>query len=219
MKYILVACEESQAVTIEFRKLGLQAYSCDTQECSGGKPEYHILGDVLEFIGKNKYNNFNGWDLVVAFPPCTDLSGACANLWHVKQADGRQKAAFEFVLRLWESCDKVCIENPQGWLNTNWMKPTQTIHPYYFGDPFSKRTCLWLKNLPPLLYNMHTNLFGSKTAVEPTCYWVSSSNNRKTKRFSNSGKCHTAKDRSKTFPGIAKAMAEQWGNYLINSKP
>lgn len=200
---VLCACEESQAVTIQFRKLGHETFSCDIQECSGGHPEWHIKGDVLKILKQD-------WDLIIAFPPCTDLSGACANLWPQKQADGRQLAAFEFVKKIWESNDRVCIENPQGWLNTNWKKPTQTIHPWFFGDPYKKRTCLWLKGLPKLEYLLEDTLFGKKTAVEPTQYWVSSSNNQRSGRLKN-GINRSAKDRSKTFPSIAKAMAEQWG--------
>lgn len=204
---ILTVCEESQRVCIEFRKRGHEAYSCDLQPCSGGHPEWHIQGDARQVLQEN-------WDMIIAFPPCTDLSCACAHLWPQKAADGRQKAAFDFVLEIWSSSEKVCIENPQGWLNTNWMAPDQTVHPYFFGDPWLKRTCFWLKNLPKLYYVPEDtpllNLCGIyKTAVEPIGYWVNSSN-RKNSNLKN-GKHRDPVNRSKTFPAIARAMAEAWG--------
>lgn len=204
---ILIACERTQRVCIEFRRLGHEAYSCDIQPASGGHPEWHIQDDVLRILDQ-------GWDMVVAFPPCTDLSCACGHLWPLKQADGRQAAAFDFILKIWNSCEKVCVENPQGWLNTNWRKPDQTVHPYFFGDPWLKRTCLWLKNLPELHYVLEDtpllNMMGVyKTAVDPVGYWVSSSN-RQDGRLKN-GKHRDADSRAETFPAIARAMAEAWG--------
>lgn len=204
---ILTACEESQRVCIEFRKRGHEAYSCDLQPCSGGYPEWHIQGDVRQVLREE-------WDMVIAFPPCTHLSCACSHLWPQKNEDGRQQGAFDFVLEIWKSSEKVCIENPQGWLNSNWKKPCQTVHPYFFGDPWLKRTCFWLKNLPKLYYVLEDtpllNLCGIyKTAVKPIGYWVSSSN-RKDGKLKN-GKHRDPVARSKTFPAIARAMAEAWG--------
>lgn len=200
---ILLACEESQAVCIEMRKRGHSAFSCDILPCSGGHPEWHIQGDVLEQLGKD-------WDMLIGFPPCTHLSGVGANQWPQKQKDGRQQKAFEFVLKLWRSCETVCIENPQGWLNTNWQKPTQTIHPYYFGDPYLKRTCLWMKGLSRLRHCPEDDLFTKRTHVKPVGYWVDSSANRKRRPDFSQGENNQEK-RSKTFPSIARAMAEQWG--------
>lgn len=205
---VLAACEESQRVCISFRGKGHDAYSCDLFPPSGGKPEWHIQGDVLEIIN-------DGWDMIIAFPPCDHLSCACGHLWPQKQADGRQQAAFDFVKKIWEAdCPKICIENPQGYLNTKWQKPSQTIHPCYFGDPWLKRTCFWLRGLPPLIYCLEDtpllNMMGIyKTAVTPIGYYVSSSN-RKDGHLQN-GIHRSPKDRAKLSWAIAKAMADQWG--------
>lgn len=205
---VLAACEESQRACEAFRRRGHEAYSCDIIPSSGGHPEWHIQRDVLEVL-------FDNWDLIIAFPPCTDLSCACANLWPQKKKDGRQGMAFEFVKKIWGApCEKVCIENPQGWLNTNWIPPTQTIHPYYFGDPYYKRTCLWIRGLPPLSYVLEDtpllNAMGVyRTAVEPIGYYVSSSN-RKDGHLKN-GIHSSPKQRSKLSKAIAEAMAAQWG--------
>lgn len=201
---VLAACEESQAVTIELRKLGHEAYSNDIIECSGGHPEWHIQDDCLSVINREK------WDMIIAFPPCTHLSGAGAPSWKEKQKDGRQQAAFQFVLDIYNSeCEKIAIENPTGWLNSNWKKPNQIFHPFHFGDPFKKRTCLWLKGLPIL---QHTNI------VEPVAHWCSNSTrggrlkdgSRRKSELPIRKAWDGAKERSKTFQGIAKAMAEQW---------
>ncbi|WP_206504702.1 hypothetical protein, partial [Bacillus sp. L75] len=131
---ILVACEESQAVTIELRALGHEAFSADIIDCSGGHPEWHIKGDVLPILN-------DGWDMIIAFPPCTHLSAAGAPSWKQKQADGRQQAALDFVYEIRVAmCDLIAIENPTGKLNTSWRKPDQIINPFQFGDPFKKRT-------------------------------------------------------------------------------
>lgn len=201
---VLVACEESQAVCIEMRKLGHEAYSCDIQECSGDHPEWHIQEDVLLVINREK------WDMIIAFPPCTDLTVACSGLWPEKWADGRQPAAIKFVMDIYNSeCEMIAIENPVGKLNTYWRKPDQIIHPFQFGDPFKKRTCLWLKGLDKLV---DTNL------VEPKYHYTSNSTRggllkdgtRKKSALPIYKAWDSAKERSKTFPGIAKAMAEQW---------
>ena len=208
MMRILVACERTQRVCAEFLARGHDAWSCDLRATAGQYPERHIRSDVIDVLDKDR------WDMIIAFPPCTDLSGACGHLWPQKLADGRLQSAFDFVLKIWNSCEKVCIENPQGWLNTNWQKPTQTVHPWYFGDPWLKRTCLWLKGLPGLhyvLYDTPLLNFGGiyKTAVDPIGYWVSSSN-RKDGVLKN-GKHSSPGKRAETFPAIARAMAQAWG--------
>ncbi len=201
---VLLACEESQAVCIEFRKKGHEAYSCDTQECSGGHPEWHLQCDVRDALKDN-------WDMIIGFPPCTHLSVAGANLWKKKIESGLMQESFEFVKLIWNACDTVCIENPTGWLNSNWMKATQIINPFNFGDPYKKRTCLWLKNLPRLKHFKEDDLFDKKTHVEPEAYWVNSSSALEKAKENGLKVLHRdPKLRSKTFPGIAKAMADQW---------
>jgi hypothetical protein len=206
---VLIACEESQAVTIEFRKLGFEAYSCDILEQSGGHLEWHFKGDVLDVLNK-------GWDCMVAFPPCTDLAMSGAKHFEQKRIDGRQQKSIEFFLQLVNApIPFIAIENPIGVMSSFYRKPDQIINPFDFGDPARKPTCLWLKNLPKLkstnfgdapLFGetlnkgeFHTTK-GGKTL--PKWYNLPPSENR-------------AKIRSKTFPGIAKAMANQWGQYLI----
>ncbi|WGH28576.1 S-adenosyl-L-methionine-dependent methyltransferase [Vibrio phage 13VV501A] len=205
---ILIACEESQSVCVEMRKIGHEAYSNDIIQCSGGHPEWHIVGDALKVIKSDK------WDMIIAFPPCTHLSAAGAPSWLKKQKDGRQQAAMKFVLDIYNSdCPMIAIENPTGWLNSHWRKPDQIIHPYQFGDPYKKRTCLWLKGLPKL---QETNV------VEPVAHWCSNSTRggklkdgtRRKSELPIRKAWDGAKERSKTFQGVAKAMAEQWGNPL-----
>ena len=205
-KEYLIACEESQIVTKEFRKLGLKAYSCDVIDCSGGHPEWHIKENVLNQLNKN-------WYMIIAFPPCTYLSNAGIRWFNVdkygKKAIRRKELrlkAQEFVLKLYHSCDKVAIENPVGWLNSHWKKPNQIIQPYYFGETESKRTCLWLKNLP--------NLIPTKI-VKPKIYGYFKKGKKIGQPIYGTQYCKFSEDRgkirSKTFLGIAKAMAEQWG--------
>lgn len=201
---ILLACEESQAVCIEFRKLGHEAYSCDTQECSGGHPEWHIQGDVLEQLHK-------GWDLMIGFPPCTYISNAgAAWLWRGKKLNKERykkgMAAREFFMKLWRApVEKICLENPIPSKVFDMPVRSQIIDPFQFGDPYKKKTCLWLKNLPKLMHSKEDNLFESKTHVEAKYHWISTGTN------TLPGLQRDPKMRSKTFPGIAKAMAEQWG--------
>ena len=183
---ILVACEESQAVCIEFRKKGHEAYSCDILECSGGHPEWHLKRDVLTLLDQP-------WDMIIAFPPCTDLATSGARWFKQKIADGRQQASIEFFMKFANaSCDKICIENPVGIMSTHFRKPDQIVQPWMFGHGECKGTCFWLKGLPKL---------------EPT--------NIVEGREQRIWKMHKgptrALERSKTFPGIAKAMADQWG--------
>jgi hypothetical protein len=208
---ILIACEESQAVCKEFRKLGHDAYSCDIQECSGDKTEWHIKGDVIEQLDK-------GWDMMIAFPPCTHLAVSGAAWFEEKRKDGRQQEGIDFFMKMVNApINKIAIENPIGIMSKLYRKPDQIIHPYYFGDNVSKSTCLWLKNLPKLLHNKTVNLFEPQsTWVEPVFTEFLYSNGKTVRHSEISNKWYKSaeersRERSKTFPGIAKAMAEQWG--------
>lgn len=183
---ILVACEESQAVCKAFRAKGHEVYSCDIEPCSGGRPEWHIQGDVLPLISQL-------WDMIIAFPPCTDLCSSGARWFKEKQADGRQQRSIEFFLRFTNlNCPKVAIENPVGIMSRLYRKPDQIIEPYQFGHPEKKATCLWLKELPKLK--------STKIMLE-----------RDQKGWKMPPSKDRAKLRSKTYQGIADAMAEQWG--------
>lgn len=204
---VLVACEESQAVCIAFRELGHEAYSCDIQECSGGHPEWHIKGDALELL-KLK------WDLIIAHPPCTYLSKAGGNRLRINgeiQQPRFEKgvAAAKFFMEFINAdCPRIVVENPIPLKIFGLPQYSQIIQPFMFGDPWMKTTCLWLKGVPPLM---------STEIVVPTGKWVNSTDHRKVKvndEWQTSGK-KSQKERSKTFPGIAKAMAEQWGG-LVN---
>ena len=226
---VLIACECSQTVCEEFRKLGHEAYSCDIEECYGGHPEWHIQGDCIEIIdGGVTFKTEDGishsiegaWDLIIAHPPCTYLSNVAtrshslngATLEQINVRTKKRIKAQEFFMKFANvSCSKVAIENPVGIMSTVYRKPDQIIEPYQFADSVydsenyvTKRTCLWLKGLEPLYIN----------------YLPRPSNVEKYGRWSN-GKARCWHDvqwqknkalvRSKTFPGIAKAMAEQWG--------
>ena len=183
---VLIACEESQRVCIEFRNLGHEAYSCDIQPCSGGHPEWHLRCDALELLKSR-------WDMILAFPPCTDLAVSGAKWFAEKRADGRQQRSIDFFLQFANAdCPKIAIENPVGIMSTVWRKPDQIIQPWMFGHGETKATCLWLKGLPLLT---PTNIVAGR---EQRAWKMPPSPDR-------------AKLRSKTFPGIAKAMAEQWG--------
>lgn len=222
---ILVACEESQAVTKELRRLGHEAYSCDIIECSGGHPEWHIQGDVIPLLsGDCFFETMDGrdhviidkWDMLIAFPPCTHLAVSGAKHFEKKRADGRQREGVEFFCKFFDAdCDRVCIENPVNIISGDYVgkwfpdvaerydlprKATQTIQPYQFGDPFEKTTRLWLKGLPLL---EHTNV------VTTPPRQVVRSGKTLPVWYSNCGG-NRPKARSKTFPGIARAMAEQW---------
>ena len=201
---VLVACEESQAVTKELRRLGHEAYSCDVQECSGGHPEWHLQQDVIPLLAEP-------WDMIIAFPPCTDLAVSGARHFAKKRADGRQQRSIEFFMRFANvDCPKVAIENPIGIMSSHYRKPDQIIQPYQFGDHARKSTCLWLKGLPKLI---PTNIVDPGEIVRGGFSVGASLNYAR----DENGKIipwndpRTAKIRSKTFPGIARAMAEQWG--------
>jgi len=207
---ILVGCEESQAVTIELRKLGHEAFSCDVMESSGGYPQWHIQGDLLKELHK-------GWDMLIAFPPCTHLAVSGARHFEQKIKDGRQQQGIDFFMEMINApIDKICVENPIGIMSTKYRKPSQIIQPYMFGDKAQKSTCLWLKNLPLLV---PTNIvekgefieFVSKKGVkkrQPKWYFDGLKNSKNASERS--------KLRSKTFKGIAKAMATQFT--IINQK-
>jgi site-specific DNA-cytosine methylase len=204
---ILIACEESQAVTIEFRKLGFKAFSCDILDCSGGHPEWHIKGDVLKELNK-------GYDMMIAFPPCTHLAVSGARHFEEKRKDGRQQQGIDFFMDIVNApIPRIAVENPVGIMSKLYKKPSQIIQPYYFGDSFQKTTCLWLKNLPPLYHNDKPNLFDDVVTHTSKGEFVTfKSGKRMAKWFADSyGDGHK---RSKTFPGIAKAMAEQWSKIL-----
>jgi hypothetical protein len=191
---ILVACEESQAVTKAFRARGHEAYSCDIQPASGGHPEWHIQGDVLPLLREP-------WDMVIAFPPCTDLAVSGAAWFAAKRADGRQQASVEFFMEFVNCpCMRVAIENPVGIMSTEYRKPDQVIHPWQFGHAEQKSTCFWLRWLPEL---KPTNDVRAAMLALPK-------NQRERLHYLPPSKDRAA-IRSKTFPGIAEAMADQWG--------
>jgi site-specific DNA-cytosine methylase len=204
---VLVACEESQAVTIELRKLGHEAFSCDIEPCSGGHPEWHLQQDVVPLL-KEK------WDMIIAFPPCTHLAVSGAAWFEQKRKDGRQQEGIDFfMLFATADCEKIAIENPVGIMSTVWRKPDQIVQPWQFGDEFQKSTCLWLKGLPKL---EPTKIVGKGEIFE----WIdgkSGKKKRQPKWFKDAWSLSAeerAKIRSKTFPGIAKAIAEQWGGAI-----
>lgn len=208
---VLIACEESQTVCKAFRALGHEAYSCDILPCSGGHPEWHIKDDVLNHLN-------DGWDMMIAHPPCTYFSRAGIQFIH-KQPGRMEKLlkAFEFVRKLWNAdIPCIAIENPIGWLNTNWRKPSQIIHPWYFGDGEMKETCLWLKNLQRLNGWPEIAMNRAKHHPKPESSRIGSDGKMKNKYFMQ--RAGNAKNRSKTFPGIARAMAEQWGKIEVIKK-
>ena len=235
---ILVACEESQEVCKAFRAKGHEAYSCDILPCSGGHPEWHIRHDVLSLLNGNcEFDTCDGlhhkvdcrWDMIIAFPPCTHLAVSGARHFEKKREDGRQREGIEFFCKFLQvDCDKVAIENPVNIISGDYIKkwfpdiaekyglpiiPSQRIHPWMFGDNYSKNTCLWIKGLP---------LLAPKVTEEPEMEWIEWID-KKTGRKKRQNKWYydafknakTGKERSmirsKTFPGIAQAMVEQWG--------
>lgn len=219
---VLIACEESQEVCKAFRARGHEAYSCDIQECSGGHPEWHIQGDCLPLLdGYRLFWTMDGaehddvlndpWDLIIAHPPCTDLAVSGARHFARKRADGSQQRSIDFFMKFTDiDCERVAIENPVCIMSTLYRKPDQIVQPYWFGHPYRKTTCLWLKGLRPLeatqmvdpgdfdQYGFSKN-FATRYAVDEKGKIISWNDPR------------TAKARSKTPSGLAKAMAEQWG--------
>lgn len=229
---VLIACEESQRVCMAFRKKGHEAYSCDVIPCSGGHPEYHIQQDVLSVLNANMTFKVHGnseigmigfhtcdgllhvvrkWDLIIAHPPCTYLT-VSGNRWFNVERYGqkaidrireREKAAQFFMQFVNCDCDKICIENPIGYMSTHYRKADQIIQPWQFGHPYTKSTCLWLRDLPKLT---PTNIL-----ERPKDGWVNQSFTPDGRYGGFNTKFRTAKERSKTFQGIADAMADQWG--------
>lgn len=238
---VLVACEESQAVTKEFRALGHEAYSCDIIDQSGGHPEWHIMQDVLPLLNGNcTFRTMDGldhticgrWDMIIAFPPCTHLAVSGARHFEQKRMDGRQREGIEFFCNILNAkCDRIAVENPVNIISGNYVKtyfpelsekyglpkkPSQIIQPYQFGHHASKKTCLWLKGLPNLV---------PTDIVDAGKFITTGKDNKKYTEWlawckDGRGKSiawndpRTAKIRSKTFPEIARAMAEQWGSIM-----
>lgn len=221
---VLIACEESQRVCIEMRKLGHRAFSCDVQECSGGHPEWHIQGDALQLInGRCRFQTMDGtwheikgrWDLLIAHPPCTYLTAASSvRLWphgvlnEERYEKGKQAAAF--FLSFWNAdCERIAIENPVPLKCFGLPQYTYLDEPYYHGEPWKKRTAFWLKNLDPLL---PTEL------VYPEELWVGSTSGRRDETVYSRYKLRSKrnqKERSKTFEGVARAMARQWAGECV----
>lgn len=213
---VLVGCEESQAVTIELRKLGHEAFSCDLLPCSGGHPEWHYQCDIFEVINL-------GWDMGIFFPPCTHLTVSGAMHFKEKIADGRQQQGRDFFMKMINApIEKIAVENPIGIMSTYYRKPDQVIQPYYFGDGFTKTTCLWLKNLPKLQHFKEVDLFNDTithvNSNDEYKEWICKKTGKKKRQqmwyykalLEAKTKEERSTIRSKTFPGIAKAMAEQW---------
>ena len=219
---VLIACEESQTICKEFRILGFECFSCDLLECSGGFPQWHLKDDVLKVI-----NNDN-WDLIIGHPPCTFLT-VTGNKWFYHPKDKhlptnsrrphprfpnrneKRKEAIKFFIDLFSvKCKHIALENPVGFLSTSFRKPDQYIHPYFFGDCHSKKTGLWLKNLP---------ILKSTKIVKPEFYIYKDGRkdpiwHYETMKLEPEER---KKVRSKTFPGIARAIASQWGEYITKT--
>lgn len=226
---VILGCEESQAVCIEFRRKGHNAYSVDLQPCSGGHPKWHIRDDVFKVIGGGMFITQAGdlveiekWDLGIMFPPCTHLAVSGAKHFEKKRADGRQRQGIDFFMRMVNaSIDKLSLENPMGIMSTLYRKPDQIIQPWYFGDEAQKTTCLWLKNLPLLFHAAMPDLFNAEvTHVGKGEFYTSPQGKKLPKWYGDAevngkkiayGSDLMKKIRSATFPGIARAMAEQWG--------
>ena len=218
---VLVACEESQAVCKAFRERGHEAYSCDIIECSGGHPEWHIMQDVIPLLdGRCSFETMDGiehsidgkWDLIIAHPPCTYLSNAGARWLYAggKLNEERYRKGIDgkkfFMSMLNADCQRIAVENPIPSSIYDLPQYTQIIQPYQFGEPWSKKTCLWLKGLEPL---QPTNIVEN---YKPYCSSGSYSGTHDPKYKGASRKGGSAKIRSKTFTGIAKAMADQWSD-------
>ena len=222
---ILIACEESQRVCTAFRKRGHNAFSCDVIPCSGGHPEWHIQADVLPLLnGRCQFQTMDGaihklddrWDLIIAHPPCTYLT-VTGNRWFnvekygekaIQRMKDREEAIVFFMAFVNADCDKIAIENPLGVMSSVYRKPDQTVHPYWFGDPFEKRTCWWLKGLPLLV---PTDMVEPpQRQMLPSGKTMPSWYSKKYSRDNPEGESRQSM-RSKTFPGMADAIADQWG--------
>lgn len=222
---ILIACEESQRITIEMRRLGNECYSCDIEPPSGGHPEWHINSDCIPLLnGDCTFTTMDGqqhsvkgqWDLIIAHPPCTYLT-VSGNRWFnvekygekaIQRLKYREEAVEFFMQFINAKCNHIAVENPIGYMNTHYRKPDQIIQPYEYGDPERKTTCLWLKNLPHLQPTniVDPNIIDSSTGHSGYSQW------HMDMQYIGKDKKERSKMRSKTFPGIAKAIAEQWGN-------
>ena len=226
---VLVACEESQRVCIAFRERGHNAFSCDIEPCSVGHQEWHIMQDVIPLLdGRCSFRTMDGiehsidgkWDLIIAHPPCTYLTVAANKLYNiekygekeVKRLEDREKAIEFFMEFVNADCERKAIENPIGVISTRYRKPDQIIQPYQFGHPVRKSTCLWLYNLPKLKPTnivdfecIHSN---GKSGGYSGPSWIVKDENRKILSYKDP---RVAKARSKTYEGVAKAMASQWG--------
>lgn len=205
---VLIACEESDEVRSRFEALGFDAWSCDLQPNRNPKAK-HYQGNVFDIIN-------DGWDAMIAFPPCTHLAVSGAAWFEQKRKDGRQQEGIDFFMAMVNApIKKIAIENPMGIMSTVYKKPTQIIQPYYFGDEVSKKTCLWLKNLPPLYHNAQPNLFDNKvTHVSKGEMVTFESGCKMPKWYADAWRLpkeERSKLRSKTFPGIAQAMVDTWG--------
>ena len=227
---VLVACEESQRVCIAFRERGHNAFSCDIEPCSGGHPEWHIMQDVIPLLnGRCSFETMDGiehsidgkWDLIIAHPPCTYLTVAANKLYNiekygekaVKRLEDREKAIEFFMEFVNAECERKAIENPIGVISTRYRKPDQIIQPYQFGHPVRKSTCLWLYNLPKLKPTnivdfecIHSN---GKSGGYSGPSWIVKDENGKILSYKDP---RVAKARSKTYEGVAKAMASQWSD-------
>lgn len=204
---VLVACEESQTVCKAFRERGHEAYSCDVVEPSGGHPEWRILGDAIPVLAGGQIKTMDGvtheigsWDMLIAHPPCTHLAVSGMRWFKegIKPLSLKYEAAAFFLKFAEADIPKIAIENPVCVMSTLYRRPDQIINPYEFGHPEQKKTCLWLKNLPKLAEtdNVHEYMMILPERERNRILWMGSNH---------------AKERSKTFPGIARAMAEQWG--------
>ena len=217
----LIACEESQRVCMAFREKGHEAYSCDILKPSGGHPEWHILGDVIPFVnGDCTFKTMDGvehtiggkWDLIIAHPPCTYLTVAANKYYNIekygekaKQRCAQRETAIEFFMQFVNAnCERIAIENPVGVMSTVYRKPDCIIQPYQFGHNERKTTCLWLKNLPPLI---PTKIVG----FEPIVFESGRTDSKLHFETWKMPEDERRRLRSETFIGIARAMAEQWG--------
>jgi site-specific DNA-cytosine methylase len=202
---VLVACEESQRVTAELRKRGHKAYSCDLLATSGNNPEWHLQEDVFKVLNE-------GWDMMIAFPPCTHLAASGARWFKEKRRDGRQQQGIDFFMQIIKApIDKIAVENPVGIMSTHYRKPDQIIQPWQFGDAAQKSTCLWLKNLPQLV---PTKIVSPGEFYHFKCRKTGKAKKQPLWYYEALQKAKTPAERStlrsKTFEGIAQAMATQW---------
>lgn len=203
MMRVLIACEESQTVCLAFRNKGHNAFSCDILPTSGNKPQWHYQQDVLPLLQQD-------WDLIIAFPPCTDLAVSGTRHFAKKIASGQQQKSIEFFLEFTNlKCSRVAIENPVGIMSNIYRKPDQIIQPWFFGDPYQKKTCLWLKGLKPLIHKSKPDLFGDDVTHTHAGDFITTPSGKRLPKWYSDDK--TGKGRSKTFNGIANAMADQWG--------